>query len=611
MNIYFAIKEAWSFVNLKLKKLFIVLLFVRVLTNFFDLLGTALMAILVGYVVSILNGNPNFSSVEVLINFLGIQDTNIRIQVLILGIFTLFIFILRPLIVMPISKILSFKIHEEGANFTNSMFKRFGSLSLSDIRSWSSPEINYVHTSGVQTIINLLWTSVALISDVILVLMFFIALFVSNPLITIGLLFYVILLFGLLGWINGTRMRDSGEIMGKTSSDAIKTINETISMYRELFVSSRLNLQIKTFQNNRISQGKANALVNWLGQVPRFVIDTALVLGVVVVAVGQAGADSIATAASSTTLFLTSALRILPTIAPIQGSINSIKNMQGLTLRVHTFSKFVEEKYQKRLSYLNSLKSSSRLDSKFSIALKDLSFKYPNQKKYALKNISFEIKSGTTLAIIGSSGSGKTTLADCILGLLEPTEGGVEVNFNSPEKFIENFPGSISYVSQDVSLFDGTILENVAFALPEELINIEKVNKVLKSAHIFDFVQSLPQGLQTVVGERGTRLSGGQRQRIGIARALYSDPLILVLDEATSSLDAETEYSITSMLRELKGEVTIISIAHRLSTVMHSDLVLFLKDGTLAGSGKFEELVKQHPDLARQAELLGLNSVQN
>ncbi|MFM1825951.1 MAG: hypothetical protein RLZZ37_586 [Actinomycetota bacterium] len=608
MNIYYAVKEAWNFVNNKLKRLFIVLLLVRILTNFFDLLGTALMAILVGYVVSILNGNPNFSSVELLINILRIQDANIRIQVLILGIFTLFIFILRPLIVMPISKILSFKIHEEGAYFTNSMFKRFGSLSLSEIRSWSSPEINYVHTSGVQTIINLLWTSVALISDVILVFMFFIALFVSNPLITIGLLIYVILLFGLLGWINGTRMRDSGEIMGKTSSDAIKTINETISMYRELFVSSRLNSQIMTFQNNRISQGKANALVNWLGQVPRFVIDTALVLGVVVVAVGQAGADSISTAASSTTLFLTSALRILPTIAPIQGSINAIKNMQGLTSRVHTFSKFVEEKYQKRLNYLNSRKSSTRVDDKFIITLEDLSFRYPNQEKYALQNISFEIESGTTLAIIGSSGSGKTTLADCILGLLEPTRGSVEINFNSPEKFIENFPGAISYVSQDVSLFDGTILENVAFALPEELIDIDKVNSVLKKAHIFDFVQSLPQGLHTVVGERGTRLSGGQRQRIGIARALYSDPLILVLDEATSSLDAETEFSITSMLRELHGEVTIISIAHRLSTVMHSDLVLFLRDGTLVGSGKFEDLIKQHPDLARQAELLGLNS---
>jgi len=247
MNVYKAIKEAWDFVDRKLKRLFIILLLARVLTNFFDLLGTALMAILVGYVVSILSGNPNLSSVEFLVNLLQIQDSNIRIQVLILGIFTLMIFILRPLIVMPISKFLSFKIHEEGAFFTNLLFKKFTFLPLSYIRSWSTPEINYVHTNGILTIIRLLWTSVALISDALLVIMFFFALFISNPIITLGLLFYVFLLFGLLGWLNGTRMRDSGEILGKTSSDAIKNINETVSMYRELYVSNRLNYQILNF----------------------------------------------------------------------------------------------------------------------------------------------------------------------------------------------------------------------------------------------------------------------------------------------------------------------------------------------------------------------------
>jgi len=607
MNVYKAIKEAWDFVDSKLKRLFIILLLARVLTNFFDLLGTALMAILVGYVVSILSGNPNLSSVEFLVNLLQIQNSNIRIQVLILGIFTLLIFILRPLIVMPISKFLSFKIHEEGAFFTNLLFKKFTFLPLSYIRSWSTHEINYVHRDGIQTIIRLLWTSVALISDALLVVMFFFALFISNPIITLGLLFYVFLLFGLLGWLNGTRMKDSGEILGKTSSDAIKNINETVSMYRELYVSNRLNYQILNFQNNRLLQGKSIALVDWLGQVPRFVIDTALVLGVVVVAVGQAGAESIASAATSTTLFLTSALRILPTIAPIQGSINGIKNMQGLTSRVHIFSRYVEEKYEKRAKYFESLKSTNSLNNKFEIEVQSLSFQYPSQTNYALENITFKINSGTTLAIIGSSGSGKTTLADCILGLLEPTSGKIEIGENSPEKFIEKYPGAIAYVSQDVSLFDGSILENIAFALPDKLVDLQKVDSVLKKAHIFDFVQSLPQGINTIVGERGTRLSGGQRQRIGIARALYGDPKILVLDEATSSLDAETEFSITSMLKELHGQVTIISIAHRLSTVMHSDLVLFLRDGHLAGSGKFDELVQLHPDLARQAELLGLD----
>jgi ABC-type multidrug transport system fused ATPase/permease subunit len=357
--------------------------------------------------------------------------------------------------------------------------------------------------------------------------------------------------------------------------------------------------------------GEATAVVEWLAQLPRYVIDTALILGIVVVAVGQSNADSISVAASSTAFFLTAALRVLPTIAPIQGSINGIKNCRGLTERVHAFSKVVEMETPGRRKYLENLKINKSTNSKFAISVENLSFKYSQNDKPAISDITFQINSGSTLAIIGSSGSGKTTLADCLLGLLEPTSGKVEIDKTSPEIYRSVNSGSISYVSQDVALIDGSIRENVAFALPQTEINEAKIYQALKRAHIDEFVKNLPQGLETVVGERGTRLSGGQRQRIGIARALYSNPKILVLDEATSALDAETEAVITGMLKELHGEVTIISIAHRLSTVMHSDLVLFLRDGKLAGSGKFEDLVKQHPDLAHQAELLGIELDQN
>jgi ABC-type multidrug transport system fused ATPase/permease subunit len=257
--------------------------------------------------------------------------------------------------------------------------------------------------------------------------------------------------------------------------------------------------------------------------------------------------------------------------------------------------------------YRHSIRSKGIKRVSLNIGLKNLTYNYPDTDKSAITDVSFKIDTGSTLAIIGSSGSGKTTVADCLLGLLEPTSGSVEIDNTAPEIYRTINNGSISYVSQDVALIDGSIRENVAFAMPESEIGEDKIKIALKRAHIYDFVNGLPQGIQTVVGERGTRLSGGQRQRIGIARALYSNPKILVLDEATSALDAETESTITEMLKELHGQVTIISIAHRLSTVMHSDLVLFLRDGELAGSGKFDDLVQQHPDLAHQAELLGID----
>ena len=602
-----ALKEAWNFVDRPLKNLFGLLLLVRLVTNIFDLAGTALMAILVGYVVGVLSGNPQMASVAPVIDLFNLNSLSIRNQVIGLGVITLGVFVLKPLIVMPLSRILSFGIHRQGAFLTNDLITKFTNLPLSSVRKWSSPEVNYATTTGLPTVLRLLWTGVSLVSDIALIIMFFVILFISNPIITFGLLIYVILLFGLLSWINGSKMSQAGSRAAITSSNSTKGILEVLSMFRELFVSNRMDYQVSTFKQNRLEQGDAIAIVDWLGQVPRYVIDSALVLGIVVVAVGQSGAESISTAASSTALFLTAALRILPTIAPIQNSLNGIANMQGLTEKVHDFSKFISTETFTRKKYLEQLMQNQHANEKFAITVDDLTMTYPNTFKPAIMGISFQIKSGTTLAIIGSSGSGKTTLADCLLGLLEPTSGKVEIDKTSPEIYRTINSGSIAYVSQDVALIDGSISENVAFALPESEIDEAKIYNALKRAHIDDFVLNLPQGLETVVGERGTRLSGGQRQRIGIARALYSNPKILVLDEATSALDAETEAAITGMLKELHGEVTIISIAHRLSTVMHSDLVLFLRDGKLAGSGKFEELIKQHPDLAHQAELLGID----
>jgi ATP-binding cassette subfamily C protein len=604
--VFSALKEAWNFVDRPIKRLFGLLLAVRLFTNFFDLVGTALMAILVGYVVGVVGGNPQIDLILPIINLFNLENLSIRSQVLALGLITLSVFVLKPLIVMPVSKFISFGIHRQGANLTNNLLNKFSNLPLSSVRKWSSPEVNYATVSGIPTVLSLLWTGISLIADSALILMFFVALFISNTFVTLGLLVYVILLFGLLSWINGNRISTAGSKAGKASSDSTKSVLELLSMFRELFVSNRLAFQVSNLRKARLEQGEATAMVEWLAQLPRYVIDTALILGIVVVAVGQSGAPSISIAASSTALFLTAALRILPTIAPIQGSINSIKNMKGLTERVHNFSRFVESEIIDRNLYLNTLKNSHSSNNQFVIAVNNLSLSYLTTEKPAITDINFQIKSGSTLAIIGASGSGKTTLADCLLGLLEPTSGKVEIDGTSPEIYRTINSGSVAYVSQDVALIDGSIRQNVAFALPDSEINDSKIYSALKRAHIDEFVRSLPQNLDTVVGERGTRLSGGQRQRIGIARALYSDPKILVLDEATSALDAETEAAITGMLKELHGQVTIISIAHRLSTVMHSDLVLFLRDGKLAGSGKFEDLIQQHPDLAHQAELLGI-----
>jgi ABC-type multidrug transport system fused ATPase/permease subunit len=246
-----------------------------------------------------------------------------------------------------------------------------------------------------------------------------------------------------------------------------------------------------------------------------------------------------------------------------------------------------------------------------SVELNKVTVTYAGKDNPAISDISMRIRTGSSIAIVGPSGAGKTTLVDVLLGVLEPDEGTIHISGKPPLASIATWQGAISYLPQDILISNGSIRENVSLGYPANIVRDELVWDALRIAKLDEFVQSLPKGLDTYVGDRGTQISGGQRQRLGIARAMLTKPKLLVLDEATSALDAETESAITGMLKELHGEVTIISIAHRLSTVMHSDLVLFLRDGKLAGSGKFEDLVKQHPDLTHQAELLGIDLDQN
>jgi ABC-type multidrug transport system fused ATPase/permease subunit len=197
-------------------------------------------------------------------------------------------------------------------------------------------------------------------------------------------------------------------------------------------------------------------------------------------------------------------------------------------------------------------------------------------------------------------------MIDVLLGVLNPDEGSVLISGLPPLLAVAKWPGAVSYVPQDVVIATGTIRENVALGYPSEVATDELVNSALRVAHLDKFVSELPNGIDTHVGERGAKISGGQRQRLGIARALFTRPHLLVLDEATSSLDGETEVSITDAIHELRGSTTVVVIAHRLSTVRDADIVIYLSNGSIKAIGTFDEVRKNVPDFDRQAKLMGL-----
>ena len=223
-----------------------------------------------------------------------------------------------------------------------------------------------------------------------------------------------------------------------------------------------------------------------------------------------------------------------------------------------------------------------------------------------MESISLQIEPGQVVAFVGPSGAGKTTIVDLLLGVLEPDSGTANIQGLKPLEAIQRWPGAIGYVPQDVMISNSTIRENVSLGYNRNEYEVQDIWNALEVAQLSEFVLTLPEQLDTRVGDHGAKLSGGQRQRLGIARAMFTRPKLLVLDEATSSLDGSTEASISEAVHNLKGEMTIVMIAHRLSTVKESDRVFYLSDGKLEQTGTFDEIREAIPEFNKQAELMGL-----
>ena len=365
-------------------------------------------------------------------------------------------------------------------------------------------------------------------------------------------------------------IKKQGIIRSEHSAELLKWLNQGLGSVKETTVMGKKSFFINRFCNAYDKYGQAHAKYQFLTQLPRMFIEILAVGGLLLLVVFKLSLGSnpaeIVPLLGAISL---AAFRLMPSATRIISYSNNIQyflpvlNMIYDDLRAAVNQKVnIDVDSHKKLAFQNK------------IAFQNLEFSYSGTDRKVLSGVSFEIKKGDFVGIIGQSGAGKTTFVDILLGLFCPTEGKILIDGVDVQSDIDGWRKNLAYVPQSIYLIDGSIKENIALGVDVSDVDIELLNRVIGMAELTEFVNNLPDGIETSVGERGVMLSGGQRQRIGIARALYQQPDILILDEATSALDNDTEKSITDTILNLKGEITIISIAHRLSTLVDCDYKL-------------------------------------
>ena len=378
-----------------------------------------------------------------------------------------------------------------------------------------------------------------------------------------------------------------GEQNQKYNAKLIQWINQSLGGIKEVKVLEREDYFVTCYKDNYKKLIKGARINELLVAIPKYIIETVCIVGLIAAIVFKMyfGRREIETFIPQLAAFAIAAFRLLPSVGKINAYINSILYCKpSLDLIYNDFKEIEGHMINKKKKEEDVKKYTFNKE----IRLENISYKYPNVEKEVISDVSFSIEKGKTVAFIGSSGSGKTTIVDIILGLLEPQKGRIMIdNWNACDH-MSSWHKKIGYIPQTIYLSDDTIRKNIAFGIMEEEIDEKAIEVALKKAQLWDFVNSLPEGLDTFVGDRGVRLSGGQRQRIGIARALYHDPDVLILDEATSALDNETETAVMESIERLQGVKTMLIIAHRLTTIKNVDKIYEVIKGKVIERSKKE-----------------------
>jgi ATP-binding cassette, subfamily B, bacterial PglK len=600
-----AITLSLSLLNKRDKIKVILMTIAQVLFSLIDLIGVALFAILGSLAVTGTSSRSNGERVTSVLDFLHLSNSPIQTQAAIIGLLASSLLVTKTILSLFYTRKSMYFLSFRSAQLTKDLVAKLLSQPLHLIQKRSMQENVYALTGGIGNMMNqIIGSTMVMCADLALVLVLLVGLFYLDPVMSL----LSLLIFGgvaiSLFYLMHRKASSLGLNKGRLVIKSTELIQEVLQSYRESVVSSKRGFYVDKIGEQQYELASNTAALNFMPNISKYVLEISVIAGTVLISAIQFIRQDAVQSVAVLTAFLAASTRIAPAILRIQQNAIQIKSISGLAAPSISLIKEINQlkiPVEKKFSY-----SKNHGNSWGAIEVIDLSFCYEGSSKSVIDKVNLKIPFGFLVSIVGKSGAGKSTLIDLILGVNEPTSGQVKISGESPKEICKQYPGGLAYVPQDILIINGTIRENICMGYELDEVTDEDINNSLKKANLLEFIDGLENGIDYYIGDRGAKLSGGQKQRIGIARALLSEPRILVMDEATSALDNDSESAISETLTGLRGITTVILIAHRIKTVMNSDLILYLEDGRVLANGNFDEVRRKVPKFDLAALEIGL-----
>lgn len=579
------------------------LLFIQVGLSFLDLIGVAIVGLLGSLAATGLLSQNHNSFTDGVLRFLNLQNMNYKNQVLLLGVISVIILTIKSLLTMYFSKRNMKYLSKVSARLSSRIYDKVLSAPYSFIRNKSFPDIVYQTTHGsINLVLGVLATSISLLVDLFLLALLASLMFFIQPVTAlVTVLFFSIVAF--LTHILGARhVRELGDTETKVNLQSQDLMLGTLNGYRELRVRNAERSTLMEFSQLRSSMASATAELQFIPNIGKYILESSIIIGAFLVAGVQFLVGDFSQSISTLTIFFVSASRIAPAILRVQQGIASFSGSTGRSLS--TLGLLTELEGAEPIER-SSFEEGKNFSNPPSVLVRNLEFQYNPEAIFKIGPLSFEIEAGSFVGIVGPSGCGKSTLIDLLLGLSNLTSGQIRVANVQPREISVLDSSYIGFVPQEVFIANKSIAENLQLGMAINFTD-SQINLALENVGLLDFIHELPEGINTLLGPGQITLSGGQKQRIGIARAILSNPKILILDESTSSLDAISEETVSKAISALHGNATVIVVAHRLATIKDADTILYLEDGKLIANAPFSDLRRIVPDFDKQATLQGL-----